>query len=380
VYALPDGYAQTNDLDVQNAVGDELLPVTGKTDILTANIETLQGIVEYKDKTLVQFDLSGGRQTYTLLAPDGTDNFYRPSGIAFNSLLRGPIGSLELRILDVDNNVISPAEYVIVEKPSGTPAGINFTGEVPTSPKVTAYVKASASGKWALPHDEVYDGTNPSFNRVKLVVDGGAPKSVIPSGAALSYLTIAGTPTTVVASLWVKATRAQYFCGAYNNWIGDHLNMWPDVFISLIDYPGDRDTDTNGDPLPDELKPGYQAIGTYSINFRDGVVKFNDFIDTTTLNEFDQANLVRANYAHLAGIGNVTGQKLDQISGTGGKHYKATTELMFPDSHGKRWVGRNDIYTPMNIYVKGTTDTSPKLTPTPVRILPWEQLDVKTAP
>jgi hypothetical protein len=379
VYLLDEGYDQNNDLDVQNAVGDELLPVVDKSQILNALIETLTGLTPHVDQPLIEFELAGGRASYNLLPPDGTHDYYYPDGVDFVDFLRGPVGALEFRVLDVDDNVVPATDYTIAEDPPGTPAGIEFVGTPPTSPKVSAYLTSTTSDKWALPESGAYAGTNPAFNKVLITVDAGAPESVAAEGDDKAYVTRAGA-TAITATMWATATKSRYFCGAHQNWVGDHLNMWPDVFIGLVDYPGDRDVNQTGDPLPDELKPGYVDIGQYQINFRDGLVTFPDEVDTEELNEFDQPKLVRANYAHLAGIGNVTGQKLDVIGGTDGKHFKATSDLVHPASIGKRWVGRDDLYVPMNVYAKGALDTTPQLTPTPVKILPWEQLTVKTAP
>ena len=136
------------------------------------------------------------------------------------------------------------------------------------------------------------------------------------------------------------------------------------MFQGLYDYPGDNYVDTGGTPVDPGTMPLFVDPGLYSVNFRDGTVTFPSAIDSA-------ATPVRANYAYLSDVANVTNQKLTVIAGTGNLQYKADTELLFTDSHGKRWVNRNDVYTPLNVYVDGV------LTPQPTSALPYDTLDVK---
>jgi hypothetical protein len=380
LYLLAPGYVQTNDTDVQYATGDELLPVIDKSGTLSSALEQLVGVMPVKSQPVPQFNQSGGRLSVALTAPDVNHGYwYPPSGTPLTSFLQGTLGTTAFKILDVDNNLIPAANYTVIQDPPGTPAGFQFVGTPPTVPTISAYALSTTSGTYALPSDGIYTGTNPTYNKLWLSVDGAPLAIYTPQGTNNEFVTVTGTHTSVVATMYYVSTNTRYFVGASNNWVGGHMNMWPDIFQGLIDYPGDQIIGTDGTPT-DPLKPGYLNIGTYQLDFRDGMVIFPAAIDTTQVNLWNKPQVIYSNYAHLIGIGNVTGQVLDPITGSNNTQFQAASEAVFPDSHGKRWVGHNDQYTPRNIYVQGTGDAQPQLTPQVLSMYPWEQLTIKTGP
>ena len=353
LYRLPTGYSQDSDTDVQSQVDDELLPVSAKSPLLSDAV-LLQGVIQEAAKPLWPVNLSVGRVAYPLTPPSGSSQ--TATGLTLSNALLDPSGTLEFRVMLADNTIVPPSGYQVV----GNDILFNNPG-VPApgaGSVVSCYLKHSLPATtWAFSHDDIYEGGNEVFQRVVIVGDDGISRTVIPSGSHNEYL-VSPSTNTLQATYFFNSDQARLFVAPDCNIIGGHYQMWPDIFVGTHDYPGD---DTQGAGIG--AVPQYQDPASYQINYRDGSVLFPQVVDSS-------ANAVRANYAHLAGVKNVTSQKLDPVAGTGNLHYKADTELVYAGSHGKRWAVRNTEYLPLNVYVNGV------LTPTPRTVVPFDTLSI----
>jgi hypothetical protein len=380
LYQLPVGYAPENDNDVQTLTGDELLPVIDKSKLLE-EAAVLTPIWPSNNSYCSPYNLAVARAEYPLSPNNSADQ--SPVGILLEDCLIGPSGFLELRVLAADNTPYvqanltdpQPSGWAVVLA-GGVPDHIHFyqITPLPSGAKISTFTTvdatASPTDTWALSHDLPYDGLNESFNKVIVRVGAAAPILIAPSGTNREYIRLAApTSGPVRADFWYEDTSSKYFCGESENWVGDHLNMWPDVFVGTENYPGDSSSvtsvDINGNPVTTLVDPGwvpaFREPSTYQMDFRRGLVTFGEIIDTSLID--DQGHdlgMVRANYAHLVGIGNVTSQALTVIASTSGRRFKASSDVVYPNSIGKRWVGRNDSYLPRNFYVDGVLTPVPK--------------------
>lgn len=366
-FLLPDGYIPIADNDIQQSFNDELLPFEDKLGLLNMSIPVLTGVIEVANVACEPVDSAGGRSDYPLTVTTGND--MEPTGITLAELVVAAIGTYELRVFDVDNALVDPTQWSIV----GT--AVRFVSAPPVGGKISAYsLSAVPATRWALPHDKAYVGGNEAFNRVVTKVDAGVAKSLTAAGTNKEYIDLASGGSAVVVSYWYVSNVTKDFIGEHGNWIAEHLEMWPDVFLGVENYPGDAtDQPPPNPPLDPGLLPSYVDPGQYRMNFRDGMVSFPSAVDTTALKN-GVVQLVRANYAYLSNIKNVTSAKLDVVTGTGGLTFKLDTEAVFPSAHAKRWVTRNNDFTPLKVYVDGV----PK--PTLIAVTPQEILTVKTGP
>jgi hypothetical protein len=144
------------------------------------------------------------------------------------------------------------------------------------------------------------------------------------------------------------------------------MYMGPDIFSGVKDYAGDDTVDeTTGATVTQGAIPQYVEESMYQLDCRKGMVVFASPVDSV-------ANPVKACYACLAGVANVTGQVLEPVaSGVGGFSYAAPVDHRFPRSHGARWIGRDDLTTVRNIYVAG------ELAPVVKTITPYDDLTLK---
>jgi hypothetical protein len=341
---------------VQFATGDELLPFVDKPDLLQ-DAYTLTCVVPVVMGDCYPFDKAAGRSSYNLGTGGAVDQ--TPTGITLPELLIGPVGDLELRVLDASNAPIDPATWSVAYTGS-TPTSIRFTGTPPTGAKVSAWkLVATPTVNWALPGSGVYAGPNSACSLLLAYANGGTTAvkmtaTAISSGPT-SHLVFGSAQNSVKVSYYYTATKGTHFCGDHVNWVGDHYMTWPDVFVGTNDYPGDSTIDPNTSlPIDPGRVPAERSPSTYSINYRDGVVIFPDTIDTTAQDlQGNDMGTVKASYAYLQGIDNVTGMQLDLVASTGGKRFRASTETIFTAAHGKRWITRNNQYTPLNVYVNG---------------------------
>jgi hypothetical protein len=362
IYQLPQAYTQDSDNDVQTRQGDEVVPVVPKFGQLSdvKNSAPLTGAIVVAAGDLYCFNHNGGTRTVENVIPHPIKtSVYIPQTADWSSVLHEPVGVLAPILKDSDNNPLALSAY------SFTPDGITFTGStIATTIGFFAKSAIGSSSTFALAGDTFYRGVNPTFNRLLVSKDGAEYAIATMPADGAGYIAVTGVTTSLKATYAVTATSAKQFISEHPNWVGGHIGLWPDVFVGLYDYPGDQYTDAGGTPIEPGLVPKFRDPGTYSVNFRDGMVEFPTAIDSS-------ATPVRANYAYLTNVANVTNQKLDAVSGSGNLAYQADTELLFTDSHGKRWCNRDDNYTPINVYVNGA------LTPQPTSVTPYDTLDVK---
>lgn len=355
IYQLPPGYTEAGDSDIQQTTNDELLPVVDRSQLLPDAV-TLTGIVPYMSSPLQPVNLGAGRANYTL-GPSG-GSVQTPTGISIGNILdvRGYLG---VKVYTSGNVLIDEAYWTFDED------GFHFvSGHAPSGGYVSCYQKHSTPHtSWALASNTPYEGNNPSFNTILVKVDGGALALASVADVNKSYITTASA-SEVLATYATTKAKTKWFIGEYENWVTNHLRMNPDVFVGEIDYPGDA-TEVDDTPYEPGVLPKYRELGTYTLDARRGMVAFPEDIDSDDLT-------VKALYAHLDRIQNVTGQRLTVIGGTGGLHFKATSETAFPGSHGKRWVRQNRETLPLNIYVNG--DPVPTIT----SVAPFDELTVIT--
>ena len=370
IYELPSGFSEDADTDIQYHAADELLPVVPKVELLV-QVKTspaLTGIVpvrpEPAPKTtgdLICFDQAGGAHVHPLTLNTAQPGYFTvdDGGVAWADLLWEPIGNLGPVFKDADSQVIPASEYTVNAN------GVEFSGNS-LGITVTAYHKAAvgASSTFAFLGDTFYRGTNGEWNYVAIQKDGGAWTRITAPDDGVGYITVASVGTDVKARYAYSKAKTRWFIAEHSNWVGGHLRMWPDVFVGETDYPGDRYIDAQGAEQEPGNMPAHRDVGTYVVNFREGMVEFPAEID-------GNAAPVKVNYAYLANIANVTSQVLDPVAGSNNTQYRAQSEAVFADSHGKRWVGRDDDYTPINIYVDG------ELTPKPTTVPLFDALDVK---
>lgn len=358
---------------MRRTVDDELLPFADKaeqigTSLAANTYPVLSPIDRDEDVELIPLDVAGGRVTLAL-DPDGEQDQAPTGGTTLSDLVIGPVGEFELRVLDAGDLPIDAGQWDVLYT-GDTPTAIRFLeAPYPSGAKVSAWQKATVpTVDWALLHDDAYDGDNQAFNRVEIDLNGTAALGVV-AGAEKGRIVLAEAGSAVTADYWYRTTVTRYFCGEQENWLpgqqpGEdgyvgHIGTGPDIFRGLTDYGGDHSTDDQGAVIdPGEL-PAWVDPDEYEVSHRDGLVVFVEPVDVESLNEEGYENVVRANYAHLAGIRNVTGQVLTEVPGSDGKRWKAIADPIYPDAIGKRWVGRRDLFRPRNVYVDG------QLTPTP---------------
>ena len=350
MYLLQPGYSEDADNDVRSRHMDELLPVKRKPVLLAESI-VLDGVIPFEQSDLQPVDVMAGRQTFNLIPPSGEEQYADGATAALIDVWDGP---LELIVYDDDDVPISHDNFAVVH---GSGILFNDGFAPPMAGTVSAFTESTTpSTKWALAGSDLYDGDNTSWNNVAASVDGDPLQSVTPTGGYITTASASG----VVATYAIRRQVAKSFVGPQSNWVVDHMDMWPDVFVGTYDYPGDGSI-VEGVPVEPGVVPQYRNHGTYQLRARDGMVVFPEAIDS-------DATPVKANYAYYEGVANVTGQSLDNLAGW---TYGASSETGFPGSHGQRWVRRNSPTMPLNVYVNGV--------PTPARrtYLPYDQLTIK---
>jgi len=355
MYQLPAGYSEDADSDLQTLANDELLPVADRSQ-LPGEAVLLTGIVPQNLVALEPVDLGSGRQTdVDLVPPSGQTQ--TPDGYDWDDVLHA-VGYLGIRVYDGASQLIDESLWSIGDD------GLVFQAPYPSGATASFYLQDSGGGytTWALASSRIYEGANDSFNQVLV--------SVNYDPVALASLDVNHSYATTVPASSVRATYAytqdesRYFCGDHNNWVSDHYQMRPDVFVGTEDYPGDA-SEIDGVPYEPGEIPSFVDPDAYSLNARDGLISFASAVDSA-------ADPVRANYAYLVDVGNVTGQKLDEVVGASGLAFQADTETAYPASHGKRWVQQDHDDRPLNVYVDGVE------VPGTQTVSPYDQLTVKT--
>jgi len=350
LYLLQPGYSEDTDNDLRSRQMDELLPVVRKP-ILLSEAQLLDGIIPVEAGLLQPVDVGGGRQTFNLIPPSGDEQYADGATIA---LIDAWDGNLELIVYDDNDDPISHDNYTVVHG-----SGIKFNDGFapPYAGTVSAYLQdTTPATQWALIGEDYYDGDNTSWNRIIVSIDGGPYELAEPNDG---YITISAADS-VRGTYAIRRTVARAFIGPKCNWVVDHMNLWPDVFVGTQDYPGDGSL-VDGVPVEPGVVPKYRNHETYQLRARDGMVVFPEAVDS-------EATAVKANYSYYASTANVTTQSMDHM---GGWLYKASSENAFPGSHNMRWVRRNSPTMPLNVYVNGTR--------VPIRrtYLPFDPLTIK---
>lgn len=363
-YQLPTGYSENGDNDIQNSVNDELIPVVDKP-MAPEDFRDLKGVGFVTGEQLISVNTSAGRYSQNL-TPDGAE-FQSPASAHTDILVVAPSGGFSVNVYDNNLDEIDPSEYV----PSAS--GVRFSSiPYPSGATISYFRKGPETNTDFVGFfNDWYDGNNWEYRPVIYTSDN----EVIPSE---NYTNVApsGLVTLNTAASGIKAdysytsNSTKYFIGERENWIFGHLYMNPDIFKGTFDYPGDDTEDPLGNPILQGPIPKFVEDSEYQIDFRKGLVTFPTVVNS-------EIEPVKANYAYLVGVRNVTGQVLTQISADPsgvGYTYKATSDYKYPESINASWIGRNDSYTPRNFYVNG--ELKPKL----VTKSPFDELTIKQGP
>ena len=367
LYILPAGYSESLDNDIQRQEGDELLPFVRKPETLQET-RPLHPVTPYTRSALQPVDLVTGRRQAIPLGPDGASVQAPTDGFDLAEALVVYEGPLAIALTD-DSGTIAHERWELHED------GIHFAEPHPSNVEMSCYQKAATPATaWALAGPDLYTGTNHSFNKILLYVDGQPARRVTPATGDNSYVTTDAPAEEVLATYAVRATVTKHFIGDHDNWVVDHYEMRPDVFVGETDYPGDVTTNEQGDAEDPLELPSYVPPTEYTLRAREGMVIFSEAVDVDEVAYQTNPSLepVRANYAYLSGIRNVDGQRLDEVPASEGLRFKADTDQAFPDAVGKRWVGRRSATLPRNVYVDGTP------TPAIKTMLPYDTLTIKT--
>jgi len=231
IYQLPDGYSEDGDTDLQSRVNDELVPVTPKLAKLAyvKAASPLTGVVLVSQQALIQFDKNSGKVSHPLVA---SGSKYATSGVAWAALLWEPYGSLAPVVKKGDGTVIDPSQYTLASD------GITFTG-TDVGATIEAYSKSTTGPAYALLGDTIYKGTgtNPTWNKLVIGFNGVDPidmASMYTNG--VGYVLVGGATTPVVGTYAYIKPKSKTFISPNPNWIGGHMEMWPDIFVGEYDY------------------------------------------------------------------------------------------------------------------------------------------------
>lgn len=337
MYRLPAGYSQAGDNDITEQAGDELVPVKDKPQT-PEDALPLTGVLFKELEDLAPMLYFEGLQTAALV-PNGSQ--FQTSSLADVNIYAGTNQSFTPVVRDGYSNIIAPSGYL------ATPSGVLFLNEPYPSGYFIDYYKTGlgasqyhigSMGSW-------YSEENKNFT-ARII----GPSGVIAVGDREVDLE-KGLVTLPVAASGVRASYAheaqvtRYYIGEAGNWLNEHLYMSPDVFKGEFDYPGDDTVGPGGVIVEQNEIPKFVDQSEYQIDYRRGLVTFSS--------EFDcSINPAKANYSHMVGTMNATNQELTSTGVVNGRHvYKATQDSANPWSIGAKFIGRNDKYTPINVYV-----------------------------
>lgn len=324
----------------------------------------LVGIQPHWMERLQPVNLGAGRASYNLTWVDASGLIQTPSGIDVEDILDVEDGPLALNLYNGSMTLIDPDVYELEDDGFHFDADlVGPSGMGPSGATISCYQKATEPARyWALHCTDLYDGPNSSFNQLLISVDMGALQlATAPGGYYDAGSTVGGSGVRATYACYDSYTN--YFIGDHPNWVTEHLRMWPDIFVGETDYPGDA-SEVDGIPFEPGEVPAYREVGTYSINARDGLVTFPEQID-------EDETPVRANYAHLKSINNVTGQRLTAVVGHSGQDYQFQSGTAFADALGKRWVMQRSTNLPVNVYLNGSQ------VPVIHTVAPYDTLTVK---
>ncbi|MCK9279261.1 MAG: hypothetical protein M0P71_01345 [Melioribacteraceae bacterium] len=362
IYQLPRGYSESGDNDIRESINDELLPVIDKP-LLPEDSYLLTGVAVVEEDTGINIDFSVGKISSLLY--DDNQQFQRPEGSPSNILSDGCYSPIVYNSL---SEIISSSTY------QATPSGILFAG-IPPSGAFIEYYKTGENTNFVFTNKDWYDGINPSFKHYitedDVIVDKEDYNFIAPSGVIIFN---EDNPDRGVIKSYYSYLKSEsnLFISEHENWVpqnieggsSGHLYMAPDVFVGEKDYSGDDTEDGSGNLIIQGSIPQFVESG-YQIDFRKGSIYFSEEIDSVE-------NPVRASYSHISCVENVTNQQLSLISSDGVFKYKCINDPRHPGSINSRWVNKDTIYIPINIYNDG------ELCPQTVTVNPYDTLTIKT--
>ena len=361
IYKLNSGYSQAGDSDIQASTNDELLPIVDKS-IVPTDAYYLTGVVQKSD---IMFSV--GLQYTETLSGSGTQTQTAANG---NWLTAGGFSP----VLTSNSAIIASTNYAV----NTVTGSITFSSTVygtvfPTNVSIVYWtIGASSSATWGTTLAPLYSGANYAFREevssTGVLLD--TTEYVIDKTIGLVTLP-ATTSTAPTITYYALANPATLFISEHPNWLINHMNTNPDIFVGLETYPGDDSEDSSGNPIVMGAIPKFVSSG-YTISYRDGTVTFSNPITTIVASTGVAEYQVRANYAYFTGIKNVTSQTLDLVSTLNGWTYKAVSEKRWTDSHNRRWVTRNDYLMPRYFQV-GTT-----ILPQEIAITPYDTAALMT--
>ena len=360
VYKLDRNYNESADNDIQQASDQELLPIVDKL-LIPDDALYLTGIEE-KTETLISF---GNNMSETIGVIN--DTVQLTSFPIINEGYFLPV------FIDLDG-VIPESEYVV----DATTGLVTFSETPNGNVEADYYTVGSAiNNKWVARFYPIYSGENYLYvERVKDSTGDLYVNSEYEMEASNGLFTFTNSISAPIVTYNLETDKSTVFISDHPNWVigprktnapeKSKLRTTPDIFKGTKDYPGDDSEDEVGNPIVQGPIPEWQESG-FQIDYREGKVTFSEVIDGTL-------DPVRANFAYMKGIKNVTGQVLDLISDINGWTYKAVSEKYFPDSHNKRWVTRNiNGVMPRNFYNDG--EIIPKL----LSINPYVECEPRSA-
>jgi hypothetical protein len=336
MYRLPSGYSQAGDNDIQESLGDEIVPVKDKPQT-PEDALPLVGVLFEEMEVFTPILMSEGLQTAVLI-PSGQQ--FQGSSLLDENIYAGTNLSFTPVVKD-GTNIIAPSGYI------ATPSGLLFLNEpYPVGFSIEYYKTGTgASDSLIGSMNSWYSGNNRNFN-ARVIDSSGvmAPEDYV-LDLDKGLVTLTAPASGIMASYAHEAQTTRYFVGDSGNWINEHLYMSPDIFKGEFDYPGDDTIGPGGVVVTQEEIPKFVEQSEYQIDYRRGLVTFSSEIDCS-------ANPAKANYAHMAGTMNATSQSMTPVGVVEGRFvYKAVSDNANPWSIGSRWVGRDNVYTPVNIYV-----------------------------
>ena len=363
LYKINKGYTQNNDADIQNTSNDELLPIVDKN-ILLDNAYYLQGVEQFEETLLP-------------LGTEYIDDTLSPNAVQIQNtgVTNWQSGYGLEPVLKDSTNTIIPTENYVLDYVAGTVTfdDVIYDVEYPSDVTISYYTTGSSPClNWYTTKFPLYIGPNYVFeeeiydNNSELLGRAGIDYTSFENGV-IKFLTNKTAPTI---KGYQKRDSAKIFVSDYPNWVVNHLRTNPDIFLGMYDYPGDNSEDGSGNPIEQGAVPLYVDEG-FQIDYRNGSVTFSETIDTHDADfplPGDDEYRVRANFAYYSGLKNVTKQQLEFVEELNGFKYKPTTEKKFPDSHGKRWIMRNDYLMPRFFEIDG------EMVPKTLSVSPYDDL------
>lgn len=216
------------------------------------------------------------------------------------------------------------------------------------------------------------DGSQPEIEGYSAAFNSGVLTVNHPSGEEVTQVMVAydvlntfgegGWSGGFRVCAYEKTRYAKVFASSFRNWIADHLNNNPDIFVGKTKYPGTED---------DEKVQIAYADGGFTIDHRSGSVEFQGGVEQVSredvLNGFSEADAetaasdeevlsqavvrVCAKFAYYDGLVDATHALLRLVSvGAGAYVYCPLEDPENEDIRGRRWIVRNDNRMPTTFY------------------------------